>query len=330
MLPSLSIGSLNLQTPLLLAPLAGYCDLAFRKVVRKSGGVGLAFTDLLCPHAILHETPKTLSLTATDSDDSPIGFQLFGNDADLLCQACQWAKTHGADVVDLNMGCPVDRITRQNHGAALLKCPDDSLKIIEKMVAALGDTPMTCKIRLGWDWGHIVAPYLVKRMAEIGVKAVTVHGRTAKMGFSGQASLDHIAEAVAATTIPVIGNGDIRKPQDAQNMFEKTKCAGVMIGRGALSAPWLFRDIHSFLTTGTIPPKPTIEEICQMMRDHFYGFQRLRNTQAVLCEFRSRISWYAKELNPCPMLRQEMRFIKSVEDFEDCLTRFLEWRQSMA
>jgi tRNA-dihydrouridine synthase B len=327
MLPSLAIGDLKLQTPLLLAPLAGYCDLSFRKIARKCGSVGLAFTDLLCPHAILRETKQTLTLAATDSDDSPIGFQLFGDDPDLLCQACLWAKEHGAEVVDLNMGCPVDRITKENHGAALLKCPDASLKLIEAMVKILAPTPMTCKIRLGWDWEHIVAPYLVKRMADVGVKAVTVHGRTAKMGFSGAASLDHIAEAVAATTIPVIGNGDVRTPQDAKRMFEKTRCAGVMIGRAALSTPWIFRDAWSYLETGVIAPKPTIHEICGMMREHFYEYQRLRNTRAAISEFRKRISWYAKELNPCPALRQEMRFIQTAADFEACLGRFLEWRE---
>jgi nifR3 family TIM-barrel protein len=187
--------------------------------------------------------------------------------------------------------------------------------------------PLTCKLRLGWDDSCIVAPYLAARLEELGVAAITIHGRTTAMRFSGEARLDGIAEVVAAVKrIPVIGNGDVRTPADAQRMIRRTGCAGVMIGRGALSTPWIFRDTHALLTKGRVPPPPTIEQIVQLMRDHFYSHCRFRNERSAVIEFRKRVSWYAKNLHPCDQLRQEMRLFNGAAEFEAILSRFLEWR----
>src|SRR5437588_7603794 len=172
--------------------------------------------------------------------------------------------------------------------------------MVDRVKDSLLRSPLTCKLRLGWDDTCIVAPSLAARLEEAGVSLVTIHGRTTEMRFSGQARLDGIAEVAAAVKrIPIIGNGDVRTPQDAKRMIDYTKCAGVMIGRGALSMPWIFRDTHSFLTTGKIPPPPTVRQRCQLMRDHFYNMIRFRSEWAAVCEFRKRISWYAKTLHPC-------------------------------
>ena len=193
--------------------------------------------------------------------------------------------------------------------------------------SSLRHVPLTCKLRLGWDDSCIVAPYLARRLEEIGVAAITIHGRTTEMRFTGQARLDGIAEVVAAVKqIPVIGNGDVKTPADAARMIEYTRCAGVMIGRGALSAPWIFRDIHSYLTCGVTPPQPSIEQIVQLMRDHFYNMSRFRNERAAVIEFRKRISWYAKQMNPCRILRDEVRVINNTQDFENAISHFLDWR----
>jgi tRNA-dihydrouridine synthase B len=159
------------------------------------------------------------------------------------------------------------------------------------------------------------------------VSLVTIHGRTTEMRFSGNARLDGIAEVVAAVKkIPVIGNGDIRTPQDAKHMLEYTKCAGVMIGRGALSTPWLFRDTWSYLTAGVIPEPPSIERKCQLMSDHFHNMLRFRNEHAAVMEFRKRVSWYAKQMHPCRMLKDDMREIKCTADFDRVVREFLDWR----
>ncbi len=324
----MKIGSVNLSTNLLLAPIAGYCDLAFRLVARSCGGVGLACTDLLCPEGVLRENQRSMELSQTCEEDSPLAMQLYGGDTNLLCEAARWAEDRGAHVVDLNMGCPVDNITKRHGGSKLLCDPAATLKMVQRIKSSLRCVPLTCKLRLGWDDSCIVAPYLASRLEEIGVAAITIHGRTTEMRFSGEARLDGIAKVVAAVKqIPVIGNGDIRSPADAQRMIRHTGCDGVMIGRAALSTPWIFRDTHSLVTTGISPPPPTIEQIVQLMRDHFYNYCRFRNERLAVLEFRKRISWYAKNLHPCRQLRDEMRQLKTAEEFEAILSRFVAWRR---
>ncbi len=323
----LKIGPLQLATNLLLAPIAGYCDLAFRLVARSCGGVGMACTDLLSPEGLLRENRHSLSLAATCPEDSPLAMQLYGNDVERLCEAARWAEDRGAHVVDINMGCPVDKVTKRDGGSKLLCDPDRTVAMVERIRKVLRRVPLTAKLRLGWDDTCIVAPALARRLEEAGVSLITIHGRTTEMRFSGRARLDGIAQVVnAVRSIPVVGNGDICTPQDAAHMIEHTRCAGVMIGRGALSRPWIFRDIWSYLTTGIVPPPPTIQRKCQLMSDHFHGMVRYRNEHAAVAEFRKRISWYAKELHPCRQLKDEMRVINNVADFDAALERFLDFR----
>ncbi len=323
----MNIGPLQLATNLLLAPIAGYCDLAFRLVARSCGGVGLACTDLLCPEGVLRENKRSMELSATCEADAPLAMQLYGGEVNRLCDAARWAQDKGAHVVDLNMGCPVDKITKRDGGSKLLCDPDSTLRMVERIATTLHGIPLTCKMRLGWDDSSIVAPYLASRLEEIGVAAVTVHGRTTAMKLAGQARLDGIGEVVAAVKrIPVIGNGDVKSPADALHMIRRTGCAGVMIGRAALSTPWIFRDTHSYLTRGIIPPPPTLEQIVQLMRDHFYHHCHFRSERSAVIEFRKRVSWYARNLHPCNALRQEMRLFNDATEFEAILSRFLAWR----
>src|SRR5690242_6445603 len=232
----LMVGSVKLQTNLLLAPIAGYCDLAFRLVARSCGSLGLACTDLLCPDGVLRENRKSMELAQTCPEDSPLAMQLYGGDVEKLCDAARWAEDRGAHVIDINMGCPVDKITKRDGGSKLLCDPDRTLRLVDKVIGSLRHTPLTAKLRLGWDDSCIVAPSLAARLEDAGVQLITIHGRTTEMKFSGQARLDGIAQVVAAVKkIPVVGNGDVCTPDDARRMIDITGCAGVMIGRGALS-----------------------------------------------------------------------------------------------
>jgi tRNA-dihydrouridine synthase B len=323
----LSIGPVSLTTNLLLAPIAGYCDVSFRLVARSFGGVGLACTDLLSPEGLLRETARSLWIATTAAGDSPLAMQLYGANVEPLCEAARWAEDNGADVVDINMGCPVDKVTKKNGGSKLLCDPDNTLRMVDKIKASLRRAPLTCKLRLGWDDTCIVAPAMAARLEDAGVSLVTIHGRTTEMRFSGEARLDGIAAVVAAVKrIPVIGNGDVKTPQDAARMLAYTKCAGVMIGRGALSAPWIFRDTWSYLTTGVVPAPPTIEQKCDAMRAHFDGLCAMRNERAAVMEFRKRVSWYAKTMHPCSMLKDRVRLVSSAAEFDQILREFLDWR----
>ncbi len=326
----MQIDQLTLSTPLLLAPMAGYCDLAFRALARHIGGVGLASTDLLCPQGILREKISSLVLAASSGDDQPLAMQLYGSADDPLPEAARWVEDHGAAVVDINMGCPVDKITKRQGGSKLLCDPDSTLKMVQKVKAALRHTPLTCKLRLGWDNQHRVAPQLARQLEQLGVAAITIHGRTTEQAFSGSADLDGIAQVVAAVDkIPVIGNGDIRTPQDALRMMRHTRCAGVMIGRGALSRPWIFRDIWELLNGRPMPAEPSIEQKCQWMRHHFERHAATRGQAAAVREFRQRISWYSKTMHPCRELKLAMRLIQSKEDFDRALDEFITWRSNL-
>ena len=321
----LRIGSLTLETPLLLAPIAGYCDLAFRLVVRSvrgpSGGVGLACTDLLCPHAILRENEKSLWLAATDPADSPVCMQLYGRHVDVLCEAGRWAEAHGANTIDINMGCPVDKVTKRNGGSMLLCEPDLAVDIVRELVRSVS-VPVTAKIRLGWDDQTIIADTLPPKLADVGVSAVTVHGRTTEQMFKGKARLDGIARVVEAMAsrhpdVPVIGNGDVTTPEDARHMIDVTGCAGVMIGRGALGQPWIFRDVAHYLATGQkLAPLPRRER-AMLVQDHFNHILHYRGERVAINTIRQRVSRYSAHLQPWPNLRRAIREVATAAEFHD-------------
>ncbi|HEX2986602.1 MAG TPA: tRNA dihydrouridine synthase DusB [Chloroflexota bacterium] len=267
---TLRIGSLHLQTPILLAPMAGYTDLPFRSIVRPLGGLGLAFAEMMNPPSILFGKGKRRTeLLATTPEDTPLGHQIYGTDADLMARAAQWLEEQGTDLVDINMGCPQREITAGNAGAALLKQPKEAVRIAEQVVRAVS-VPVTAKIRLGWDAESIVAADLARQLEGVGIAAITVHGRTRQQGYGGRADLDEIRKVVEAVEgIPVIGNGDITSPLAARRMLEETGCAGVMVARGATKDPWLIRNIWRELSRLSALPAPSQAEKVAILREQF-------------------------------------------------------------
>lgn len=329
----LKIGDVQLETPLLLAPIAGYCDLAFRLVVRsirseQYGGVGLAFTDLLCPQAILRENEKSLWLSATCPEDQPVCMQLYGRHPEVLADAGRWAEAHGATTIDVNMGCPVDKVTKKNGGSKLLCEPLLAVEIVQTLVKAVS-VPVTAKIRLGWNDQSYITQTLPTALADVGVAAVTVHGRTTEQKFSGQVRIPGITEVVKSMAkhhpdIPVIGNGDVTAPEHAKEMMDITGCAGVMIGRGALAQPWIFRDTAHYLATGELPQPLSRVERTEVVMQHFENLLRFRGERVALNMIRQRISKYSPHLQPWAHLRQDVRFIKDVNAFRDFMAKGIE------
>jgi len=316
------IGDFEPATNLLLSPIAGYCDLPFRLVVRSLGGLGLACTDLLSPQGLLRGTERSMKLAATCPEDRPLCMQLYGCDAGLLAEAAGWAQEHGARVIDINMGCPADKVVRKEGGVALMRDPERAAAIAATIVRAV-TVPVTAKMRLGYAAGERTAPALARRLEDAGVQGVTVHGRTGAQRFGGSVDLDGIAQVVRAVrAIPVIGNGDIRSPQDAREMLERTGCAGVMIGRRALSDPWIFRDAHALLATGSVPPPPTLEDRLAVIVQHFENARRFDGDRWAAIEFRQRISWYARTLPGTRDLKRGMNAIDSPEQFYEVLAAY--------
>ncbi len=324
----LQIGPIRLETNLLLAPVANYCDLAFRIAARSCGGVGLACTDLLSPHGLLKGTAKSLDLARTHDLDQPVGMQLYGCEPDLLADGARWAVDHGATVVDINMGCPVDKIAKKNGGSLLLCHPESTLRLTERVRdaverASAGRVPLTCKVRLGWDNQRIVAPALARAFAKMGVAAMTVHARTTEQRFRGAVSLEGVRAVVeAADPMPVIGNGDVTSPDDCLRMLRETGCAGVMIGRGAFSAPWIFRDCWAAQTTGAIPAEPTEREKIEIIRRYFERMIEFRSERYALTHISRRISWFAKRLPPCKPFKEAVRTARSTADVRAALDQF--------
>ncbi len=317
------IGNLQLASNLLLAPMAGYCDLAFRLAVRPLGGLGLACTSLISSRGFIEGFRTSKHLMRTCPKDRPLCVQLHGPDAVVMSDAARLAVELGAAVIDINMGCPAGKVTRGNGGAAWLRRPGDAARMAETVVKSV-DVPVTVKVRLGPDDEHIVAPELARRFAEVGVAALTVHGRTTAQRFSGKVHLERIAEAVsAAGEMPTIGNGDVKTPQDAVAMIERTGCAGVMIGRGALRDPWIFRDTDSFLRTGSVPPPPAIAERVALIRRHFDYVASMESEHRTCHMIRQRISWYAKKLGPCKRFKEQVRAVDSVMKFHQYVDEFL-------
>ncbi|MBX3364795.1 MAG: tRNA-dihydrouridine synthase family protein [Phycisphaeraceae bacterium] len=322
----LQIGSVRLATNLLLAPIARYCDLAFRVVCREAstldwdrGGVGLACTDLLSPAGLLRGTQHSLDLARTNDLDKPIGMQLYGAVPEVMAQGAVWAAEHGATVVDINMGCPVDKVTKKDGGSKLMCDMEKAVRIAAACRRALPKhVPLTCKMRLGWSCPDD-APALACRLVDVGVEAITVHGRTTDQRFKGtadRAKIRQVVEAVRAKTgrwpsgpIPVIGNGDVTDPTSCLAMLRETGCDGVMIGRGALSHPWVFRDCWAAqlvegmdLGAGAdapelqMPPEPTDEQIIALIRRYFALMLDYRGEHYAMHMIRSRISWMARPL----------------------------------
>jgi len=295
--------------------MAGYCDLSFRLVVRSIGGLGLACTDLLSPHGLLRATRRSRELAATCPEDHPLCMQLYGCDAELMADGARWARDHGAEVIDINMGCPAEKVVKKDGGVALMRDPERATRIAQAVVNAV-DRPVTVKMRLGCDDSEPVAPRLAGMLEGVGVCAVTVHGRTGAQRFGGSVDLGGIAAVVDAVKgIPVVGNGDIKSPQDAKRMMDRTGCAGVMIGRRVLSDPWIFRDTHAYLTTGQVPPAPTVADRVAAVVRHFENLRRYRDDRFACVEFRQRVSWYARMLPRSRRLRQRMNRLSTPGEF---------------
>jgi tRNA-dihydrouridine synthase B len=324
------IGPVTLETPLLLAPMAGYCDLAFRVLCRELGGVGLASTDLLNCHSILRGNRTALKLAATCAQDQPLCMQLYGNSEDPLPEAAKWAVDHGAAIIDINMGCPVDKVAKKNGGSLLLCDVDSTVRLAERIVRAVahsggGDAsgpnvPVTAKVRLGWNRSRIVAPQLAVKLENVGIAAITVHGRTTDQFFKGNVDYLGIAEVVAAVrSIPVIGNGDITEPEHVLQMMRATGCKAVMIARGAIRAPWLFRRAWNLLKSGDCGPQPdNLEKIGIMLRHLDLLLEHAGEREAVLC-MSKRVSWYGKTMGHIKPLKEALRLATSASQMRNAL-----------
>lgn len=307
----MNIGNLIIDSPILLAPMAGITDMVFR-ILCKEQGCGLVFTEMVSAKAIMYNNPKTDVLLQTNEKEEPVGVQLFGNDPKIIADIANQINNDKIALFDINMGCPVPKIVNNGEGSALMRNPKLIGKII-KTVSNSVDKPVTVKIRKGID-GNINAVEIAKIAEENGAMAITIHGRTREEYYSGTADWDIIKEVKKSVSIPVIGNGDIFTAIDAKKMFEYTNCDGVMVARGAQGNPWIFREINSYLHSGIIPERPSIEEIINTILLHTKMLIELKGEYIAVREMRKHISWYTKGMKNSSKIRRD---INQIEDYKE-------------
>ncbi len=300
----LKIGPVELENPVVLAPMAGVTDLPFRKIA-KSFGCRLVCGEMVSDKALLYGNEHTFALLRTEPEEGPVSMQLFGSDPEQMAKAARLLRDHPFTFLDINMGCPVPKVVKNGEGAALLKDLPRAAAIVAAVVGAAG-RPVTVKMRAGWERGAEVAPELARLCQEAGAAAVAVHGRYREDFYHGRADWGVIKRVKEAVTIPVIGNGDLFSVTDVLRMKEKTGCDGFMLGRGVLGNPWLIRSAVAALTGRPQPPEPSRRERLALARFHL-------RQQVIYCgedrgvrEMRKHLAWYIKGFPGAARVRERL------------------------
>jgi nifR3 family TIM-barrel protein len=303
----LQIGRLRLETPLVLAPLAGWTSLAFRLQLRRLGGVGLAVTEVIPASSLLQGHARSHRFLATAAGDEPLSVQINARTPREAGEAARAVEQMGYGAVDFNLGCPVRKVTRKGGGAAMGACPSSAARAIGEAVQAVG-IPVTAKLRLGWDAGDLSAPEVARALEDAGVSAIAVHGRTRAQCFAGPVDRLGIRAVVSAVSVPVFANGDVLTVDDALSMLEDTGAAGLMIGRGAVEDPWLFRDVDAALRGADAPPPPTLADHAAFVAAHYHALVELVGEWAGTRQFRKALRTAAARLGaPAVTLERAVR-----------------------
>ncbi len=321
-LPVLHLGPILLSSPLILAPMAGVTDRDFRLIVRRLGGVGIVTMEFIASRAILQGNKATRDLMVYAEEERPLSIQIYGSDPHTMAEAARFVEDVGADVCDINMGCPANKVLKGCMGAALMGTLGLAEDIIEAVSKAIS-IPLTVKFRLGLDDRRQNYIELGKICEDHGVVAVAMHARTAKQAFRGEASWQHIARLKEALDIPVIGNGDVNNPDDALRMFQETGCDAVMIGRGATHNPWIFQQTTARLR-GQEPREPSLEERRLLILDHFQRVAAREPSTFALHKLRKFTSWYTHGLPHGRKLRRRIQQLPDVASFLGAVEEFFD------
>ena len=310
----LKIGNVTLENNLILAPMAGVTDLPFRLLCRRQGA-GLLCMEMVSAKAIYYKNKNTELLMEIHPEEHPVSLQLFGSDPDILAAMAAQIEERPFEILDFNMGCPVPKVVNNREGSALMKDPKLVEEILTKLVKAV-KKPVTVKIRKGFDEEHVNAVEMAHIAQESGAAAVAVHGRTRSQFYSGKADWDIIRQVKEAVSIPVIGNGDILTAADVIAMQKQTGCDGFMIARGAEGNPWIFAQILHYFKTGEELPKPTFEEVTQMLLRHARMQLEFKGEYTGIREIRKHAAWYTAGYRNSSKLRGRINEVETYEQLE--------------
>ncbi|MAP71383.1 MAG: tRNA dihydrouridine synthase DusB [Candidatus Marinimicrobia bacterium] len=302
----MKIGHLSIKTPIFLAPMAGVTDFPFRCLC-KEFGASIVYSEFVSAHGIIRENIKTLNMIKFSDFERPIGIQIFGDSPDVMSNAARLVVDNfNPDIIDINYGCPVPKVTKRGAGSAALKdlCLMDD--ITSAVVESVPEVPVTVKMRAGWDSQSIVVPEVGERLENIGIKAITLHPRTTKQSYKGDADWSLIKLLKESTNIPVIGNGDIKTPEDVIRMFEKTSCDGVMIGRSSLGNPWFFKQAVALFEGKKIEGEPTLEDKVNCCRQHFIKMIEWHGERIAVNLMKKHFGWYIRGFQKSSTIRKAL------------------------
>lgn len=316
------IGNVEIENQLVLAPMAGITNEAFRSICKEMGA-GLVVCEMISDKALSFHNAKTIKMTGVSQNEHPLSMQIFGADKETLVYAAKWIyENTDADIIDINMGCPVNKVAkRAGAGSSLLRDPNKVYEIT-KAVVEVTPLPVTVKIRIGWDENNINAVENAKMIEKAGACAIAVHGRTRAQMYSGHANLDVIKDVVEAVNIPVVGNGDIVDGPSALHMLEYTGCKAIMIGRGALGNPWIFKEINAYFA-GEEFKRPSKEEIYNMIVGQYERLLKLKGERLALLEMRSHVGWYLKGMQGSAQIKNKANQALNFEEVKKILKEYL-------
>ncbi|MFZ5817029.1 MAG: tRNA dihydrouridine synthase DusB [Bacillota bacterium] len=324
LLRPIRLGSLVIERPLGLAPMAGVTNWPFR-LLCKEQGCGIVVTEFVSDKAILFDSKRTQEMIELLDEERPAGIQIFGADPETMARAAaRVVELQQPDFVDINMGCPAPKVTKGRGGSSLLKEPDNAQEIVRQVVRAVAPLPVTVKIRIGWDASLINAVDIARRAEEAGAQMITVHGRTREQHYSGRADWNVIAEVARSVRVPVLGNGDITTPQEAAHRLRTAGVAGLAIGRGAMGNPWVFRRTLHYLETGELLPEPGARERVDMALRHLEMMIAFKGEYLAVREMRKHAAWYLKGLYGSAEVRNEVNQTEKPEQMRAVLLRYLE------
>ncbi len=315
--PFLKIGPITINPGLALAPMAGITGHPFRLLVKEQG-CPLLYSEMISAKGLLYNNRRHHGLLYFTEFERPIGFQLFGSQPQILAKAAVMLENRGVDFIDLNLGCPTPKITRNGDGGALMRNPELCSEIFKAVVGAV-TCPVTAKLRKGWNQAEINAVEIACRAEQAGLSAVAVHGRTVDQGYRGLADWEIIRQVKAALSIPVIGSGDIDAPQKAQEVLKHSGCDGLMIGRAARGNPWLFSQVLASLNHKEQPLSPALNQVINTALKHLYLLCKLKGEPVAVREMRQHAAWYIKGFPGATSARRELNQASSYEAMEKIL-----------